>query len=72
MLLGNLRFLSCEFLLGMFASFCPRTFRCVDKQLVWYLSNFFMKALSAKTFPFSTDFIVSHTFGYIVLLLSLN
>jgi hypothetical protein len=39
--------------------------------LVWNLSNFIMKALSAMNFPLSTAFIVSQSFGYAVSSFSL-
>ena len=64
--------ISCHLLLlGMFASFHSRAFRCF-KLLVWDLSNVLMKALSAMNFPFSTAFIVSHKFGYVVPSFSLK
>jgi hypothetical protein len=37
-----------------------------------WLSNFFMKVLKAMNFPLNTVFIVSHEFGYAVLLFSLK
>jgi hypothetical protein len=58
-------------LLGVFNSFCSRAFRCAVKLLVWDLTNFFMKALSATNFPLNT-FIVSHKFGYDVFSFSFN
>ena len=59
-------------LLGMLASFCSRAFRRAVKLLVWDLSKFFMKALSAMDFPCNTAFIVSHKLGYDVPSFSLN
>ena len=65
--------ISCHlFLLGEFASFCSRTFRCAIKLLVCALSSFFLAALRAMSFPLWTTFIVSHKFGYIVSSFSLN
>jgi hypothetical protein len=65
--------ISCHLLfLGVFTSLCSRAFRYAVKLLVWDLYNFFMKALSAINFLLSTAFIVSHKFGYIMLLFSLN
>ena len=61
----------CLLLLGVFASFCSRAFRCV-KLLVLGLPNFFMKALCAMTVSLSTAFIVSHKSGYSALSFSLN
>jgi hypothetical protein len=54
-------------LLGEFASFCSRTFRCVVKLLVYVLSSFFLEALRAMTFHCKTAFIMSHMFGYVVV-----
>ena len=59
-------------LLGEFASFCSRAFRCVVKLLVCALSSFFLEALRAMSFPLRTAFIVSHQFGYAVASFSLN
>ena len=39
---------------------------------VYVLSSFFLELLTTMSFPFSTAFIVSHKFGYIVPLFSLN
>jgi hypothetical protein len=50
-------------LLGDFASFCSRAFRCVVKLLVCALSSFFLEALRAMSFPPRNAFIVSHKFG---------
>ena len=64
---------SCHLLLlGVFACFCSRAFRCDAKLLVWGLPNFFMKALSAMNFPLNTAFIVSYRFGNDVSSFSLN
>jgi hypothetical protein len=62
----------CLLLLDVFASFCSRAFRCAVKLLVYVLSSFFLEALRAMSFPFSTLFIVSHKFGYSVASFSLN
>jgi hypothetical protein len=59
-------------LLGEFASFCSRAFRCVVKFLVYALSSFFLQALRAMSFPLSTSFIVFYKFGYVVPSHSLN
>jgi hypothetical protein len=59
-------------LLGLFAFFSSRTFRCAFILLVYTVSNFFMVALRAVSFYLSTAFIVSHKFGYIVPSFSLN
>jgi hypothetical protein len=59
----------CLLLLGEFASFCSRVFRCAVKLLVYALSSFFLEALS---FPLRTAFTVSHKFGYVVTSFSLN
>ena len=65
--------ISCHLLLlGVFASFYPRNFRYAVKFLVYDLSNFFMEALTAMTFPLGTSFIGSHKFGYVVPFFSLN
>jgi hypothetical protein len=64
---------SCHLLLlGEFASFCSRAFRCAVKLLVYAFSSFFLEALRAMSFPLWTVFIVSHKFGYVVALFSLN
>ena len=60
------------FLLGEFASFCSRTFRCAVKLLLYPLSSFFLEAFKAMSFPLRTAFIVSHKFGYVVASFSLN
>jgi hypothetical protein len=59
-------------LLGEFASFCSRDFRCTVKLLVYALCSFFLEALRAMSFPLRTAFIVAHKFGYVVALFSLN
>ena len=59
-------------LLGIFASFCSRTFRCAVMLLVYALCSFFLEAFRVMGFPISTVFIVSHKFGYIVPSFSLN
>jgi hypothetical protein len=59
--------ISCHLLLlGEFASFCYRAFRCAVKLLMYALSSFFLAALRAMSFPLSNAFIVSHKFGYVV------
>ena len=65
--------ISCRLLLlGEFASFFSRAFRCVVKLLVCALSRFFLEALRAMSFPLRNAFIVSHRFGYVVASFSLN
>jgi len=64
--------ISCLLLLGVFAFFCSRAFRCAFKLLIYALSCFFLQALRAMSFPLSTAFIVSHTFGYVLPSFSLN
>ena len=65
--------ISCRLLLlGEFASFFSRAFRCVVKLLVCALSRFFLKALIAMSFPLRNAFIVSQRFGYVVASFSLN
>jgi hypothetical protein len=59
-------------LLGEFASFCSRAFRCAVKLLVYALSSFFLAAFRAMSFPLRTAFIVSHKYGYVVASFSLN
>jgi hypothetical protein len=55
--------ISCHLLLlGVFASFYPRTFRCAVKLLVYALYSLFLEALRAISFPLSTAFIVSCKF----------
>ena len=57
--------ISCPLLLlGVFASFCSKAFRCAVKLLVLGLSNFFMKLLSAMNFSLNTAFTISYKFGY--------
>jgi hypothetical protein len=62
----------CRLLLLEFASSCSRTFRCAVKLLVYAHSSFLLEALRAMSFPLRTAFIVSHMFGYVVPLFSLN
>ena len=65
--------ISCHLLLlGEFASFCSRVFRCAVKLLVYALSSFFLEALRALRFPLRNTFIVSHKFGNVVASFSLN
>jgi hypothetical protein len=59
-------------LLGVFASFSSRAFRCAVKLTVYALSSFFLEALRAMSFPLSTTFIVSHYFCYVLPSFSLN
>ena len=54
-------------LLGVFISFYSRTFRCAVKLLVNALSGFFLETLRCMCFTLSTDFFVSHKFGYVML-----
>ena len=59
--------ISCPLLLlGVFASFYSRAFRCTVKLLVYAFSSFFLEALRAMCFPLTTAFIVSHKSGYVV------
>ena len=62
----------CLLLLGEFASFCSRAFRCAVKLLVYAPSSFLLVALRAMSFPLRNAFIVSHKFGYVVASFSLN
>ena len=62
----------CLLLLGEFASFCSRAFRCSVKLLVYGLSSFFLEALRVMTFPLRNAFILYHKFGYVVVSFSLN
>ena len=65
--------ISCRLLLlGEFDSFCSKSFRCVVKLLMCALSNFFLEALRAMSFPLRNAFIESHKLGYIVASFSLN
>ena len=65
--------ISCRLLLlGVFASFSSRASRCAVRLLVYALSSFFLEALRAMSFPLRSAFIVSHKFGYVVALFSLN
>jgi len=59
-------------LLGVFAPFCSRAFRCAVKLLTYALSCVFLQALRAMSFPLSTTFVLSHKFGYVVPSFSLN
>jgi hypothetical protein len=59
-------------IMGLFASFCSRTFSCGVKLLVYALSSFFLEALKGIRLPLSTAFIVSYKFEYIVASFSLN
>jgi hypothetical protein len=63
-LTGNLTVSWCLFFLGTFVSFCYSAFRYATNLFIWDLSNYFMKATSAKNFPLNTAFIRSHKFGY--------
>jgi hypothetical protein len=62
----------CLLLLGVFASFCSRAFRCAANLLMYAFSSFFLEALRAIDFLHSTAFLVSPTFGYVVASFSLN
>ena len=69
--------ISCHLLLlGEFASFCFRGFRCGVKLLVCALSIcfifyfLFLEALRAMGFSLRNAFIVSHNFGYCLCILS--
>ena len=65
--------ISCHLpLLGVFASFYSRTFRCAVKLLMYALSSFFLEALRAISFPLTTAFIVSHKFGCVIPSFPLN
>ena len=59
-------------LLGEFASFCSRAFRCVVKPLVYALSSFFLETLRVISFPLRTAFIASYNFRSVVASFSLN
>jgi hypothetical protein len=59
-------------LLGEFASFCCRAFRCAVKLLVFAFSSFFLDAFRAMNFSYRSAFIVSHQFGYVVASFSLK
>jgi hypothetical protein len=59
-------------LLGEFASFCSRAFRCAVKLIVYALSSCFLEALRAMSFPLRNAFIVFHKFGYVVASFSLK
>ena len=59
-------------LLGEFASFCSRAFRCAVKLLVYARSSLFLQALRAMSFPLQTAFILFLKFGYVVASFSLN
>jgi hypothetical protein len=59
-------------LLGEFASFCSRAFRCAVKLQVYAFSSLFLEALRAMSFPLRAAFIVSHKFGYVVASFSLK
>jgi hypothetical protein len=62
----------CLLLLGVFASFCSRDFRCAVKQLLYALSHFFLSTQSTMSLPLSTAFIMSHNIEYAVSSLTLN
>jgi hypothetical protein len=65
--------ISCRLLLlGIFASFYSRAFRCAVKLLVYALSSFFLEALRAMSFPLATALIMPHKFWYDVSSFSLN
>ena len=53
-------------LFGVFASFCSWNFIYTSKLLVWDLFSFFMNGFTGMKFPPSSDFLVSHKFGYVV------
>jgi hypothetical protein len=59
-------------LLGGFASFSSRAFRCAVKLLVYALSSFLLVSLRAMSFPLRNAFIVSLNFGYVVASFLLN
>ena len=59
-------------LLGVFASFYSRAFRCAVKLVVYAPSNFFLEALRMMSLPLSTAFIVSHEFANLEPSFSLN
>ena len=63
----NLFISCCLLLLGEFASFCSRAFRCDVKPLLYALSSFFLEVLRAMSFLLRTAFKVSHKFGYVHL-----
>ena len=49
-----------------------RAFKCSVKLIMHGLSNFFLEALGAMSFPLRNAFIVSHKFGNVVASFSLN
>jgi hypothetical protein len=59
-------------LLGVFASFYSRAFRCAVKLLVYALSSFFLVALRAMSFPLRNAFLMSQKFEYVLVSFSLN
>jgi len=59
-------------LLGVFASFYSRDFRCAVKLLVYALFSSFFEALRVMSFPLSTAFIVPNKFAFIVFSFSLS
>jgi hypothetical protein len=59
-------------LLGAFASFSSRAFRCAVKLLVYALSHFFLGIIRAMSFLLRTAFIVSQKIGYVEASFSLN
>jgi len=59
-------------LLCVFASFYSSAVRCAVKLLIYALSCFFLQALRAMSFRFSTAFTGSPKFGYVVSSFSLN
>jgi hypothetical protein len=50
-------------LLGGFASFCSRAFRCAVQMIIQALANFFMKVLNAVNFPLSMLSLCSVSLG---------
>jgi hypothetical protein len=65
--------ISCNLLLlGEFAYFSFRAYRCAVNLLVYAISSLVLAALRDMSFPLRTSFIVSHKFGYVMPSLSLN
>jgi hypothetical protein len=62
----------CLLLLGEFASFDSRAFRCTVRLLAYALSSFFLAVLRDMRFPLRNAFIVFYKIGYVVASFSLN
>ena len=65
--------ISCSLvLLGEFASFCSKVFKCSVNSLVSDFSSFARWVFSGMNLHLNTAFIVSYKFGYVVWSFSLN